>query len=55
MFILLFLILLALWAGGFLFFHVTAGLIHVLLLFALISLLGPSLSGKSSYLAAQRR
>ena len=38
MFIALFLILLLLWAGGFLFFHVTAGLIHLLLLFALISL-----------------
>jgi len=38
MFIALFLILLLLWAGGFLVFHVSAGLIHLLLLFAIISL-----------------
>jgi hypothetical protein len=38
MFIALFLILLLLWAGGFLVFHISAGLIHLLLLFAIISL-----------------
>lgn len=38
MFMALFLILLLLWTGGFLVFHVTAGLIHLLLLFAVISL-----------------
>ena len=32
------LLLLVLWAGGFLMFHVASGLIHLLLIFALISL-----------------
>jgi hypothetical protein len=31
-------LLLILWAGGFLMFHVAGGLIHLLLLFAVISL-----------------
>jgi hypothetical protein len=31
-------LLLILWAGGFLMFHVASGLIHLLLLFAVISL-----------------
>jgi Family of unknown function (DUF5670) len=31
------LLLLILWAGGFLFFHVARGLIHILLLFAVIA------------------
>jgi hypothetical protein len=31
------LLLLILWAGGFLFFHVVSGLIHILLLFAVIA------------------
>ena len=31
-------LLLVLWAGGFLFFHVAGGLIHLLLLFALVSI-----------------
>jgi hypothetical protein len=31
------LLLLMLWAGGFLMFHVASGLIHLLLLFAVIS------------------
>jgi hypothetical protein len=31
------LLLLLLWAGGFLMFHVASGLIHLLLLFAVIS------------------
>jgi hypothetical protein len=30
-------LLLIMWAGGFLFFHVAGGLIHLLLLFAVIS------------------
>jgi hypothetical protein len=38
MFMALFLILLILWAGGFLVFHISAGLIHLLLIFAVISL-----------------
>jgi hypothetical protein len=31
------LLLLILWVGGFVFFHVASGLIHILLLFAIIS------------------
>jgi hypothetical protein len=37
-FLALFMILLLLWAGGFLVYHVASTLIHLLLLFALISL-----------------
>jgi hypothetical protein len=37
-FLALFMILLFLWAGGFLVYHVTSFLIHQLLLFAVISL-----------------
>jgi hypothetical protein len=32
------LLLIILWAGGFLMFHVASGLIHLLLLFAVVSL-----------------
>jgi len=39
MLIALFFILLVLWAMGFLAFHVAGGLIHLLLLFALIALI----------------
>jgi hypothetical protein len=39
MFIVLFIILLLLWLGGFLVFHVSSALIHILLLFAAISLI----------------
>ena len=46
MFIALFFILLLLWAGGFLVFHVTAGLIHLFLLFAVISLFFHMFSGR---------
>jgi hypothetical protein len=46
MFIGLFFLLLLLWAGGFLIFHVTAGLIHLLLLFAIISLFLHLFSGR---------
>lgn len=38
MFLALFLILFLLWAGGFLVFHVSAALIHLLLIVAVISL-----------------
>ena len=38
MFIVLFLILLFAWLGGFLVFHVSSALIHILLLFAVLSL-----------------
>jgi hypothetical protein len=37
-FLALFMVLLLLWAGGFLVYHVTSFLIHVLLLLALVSL-----------------
>jgi len=47
MFLALFLILLVLWAGGFLVFHVTAGLIHLLLIVALISLIFHLFRGRS--------
>ena len=36
-FMLIALLLLLLWAGGFLMFHVASGLIHLLLLFAVVS------------------
>jgi hypothetical protein len=36
-FLVIALLLLILWAGGFLMFHVAGGLIHLLLLFAVIS------------------
>jgi len=37
-FLVIALLLLILWAGGFLMFHVASGLMHLLLLFAVISL-----------------
>lgn len=39
MFIILFAVLLLAWLGGFLVFHVSSALIHLLLLFAVISLI----------------
>ena len=39
------LLLLILWAGGFLMFHVASGLIHLLLLFAVISFVAPLVMG----------
>jgi hypothetical protein len=36
-FLLIAMLLVVLWAGGFLMFHVASGLIHLLLLFAVIS------------------
>jgi hypothetical protein len=39
MFIILFAILLLAWLGGFLVFHVSSALIHILLLFAVLSLI----------------
>jgi hypothetical protein len=38
-------LLLILWAGGFLMFHVAGGLIHLLLLFAVISFVVHFLTG----------
>jgi hypothetical protein len=39
MYLILALVLLVMWAGGFMMFHVAGGLIHLLLLFAVISVL----------------
>jgi hypothetical protein len=36
-FLIIALLLLVLWAGGFLMFHIASGLIHLLLLFAVLS------------------
>jgi uncharacterized protein DUF5670 len=47
-FLALFMVLLLLWAGGFLVYHVTSVLIHVLLIFAVISLLIHLFRGPSS-------
>ena len=44
-FLMISLLLLILWAGGFLMFHVASGLIHLLLLFAVISLVVHLFSG----------
>ena len=40
MFIVLFAVLLLAWMGGFLVFHVSSALIHILLLLAVLSLIG---------------
>jgi Family of unknown function (DUF5670) len=39
MFLILFIVLLVAWLGGFLMFHVAGGLIHLLLILAVISLI----------------
>jgi hypothetical protein len=44
-FLVISLLLLLLWAGGFLMFHVASGLIHVLLLFAVISFVAHLIMG----------
>jgi hypothetical protein len=44
-FLVIALLLLILWAGGFLMFHVASGLIHLLLLFAVISLVAHFIMG----------
>jgi hypothetical protein len=44
-FLMIALLLLVLWAGGFLMFHVASGLIHLLLLFAVISFVAHLLMG----------
>jgi hypothetical protein len=44
-FLVIALLLLILWAGGFLMFHVAGGLIHLLLLFAVISLVAHLMMG----------
>lgn len=47
-FLALFMVLLLLWAGGFLVYHVTSVLIHLLLIFAVIALLIHFFRGGSS-------
>lgn len=47
-FMVLALLLLVLWAGGFLFFHVAGFLIHLLLIFAVVSLLVHFLTGSKT-------
>ena len=44
-FLLIALLLLIMWLGGFLMFHIASGLIHLLLLFALISFVAHLFSG----------
>jgi uncharacterized protein DUF5670 len=48
MFMILFLILLFAWIGGFVVFHVSSALIHVLLLFAVISLIMHFFQGRTT-------
>ena len=48
MFLLLALILVLLWAGGFFVFHVSGFLIHLLIIFAVISLVAHLLTGRRS-------
>jgi hypothetical protein len=47
MFLILFLILLVVWLGGWLMFHVAGALIHILLIFAVISLVVHLVRGRS--------
>ncbi|MGA2922131.1 MAG: lmo0937 family membrane protein [Candidatus Sulfotelmatobacter sp.] len=44
-FLVIALLLLILWAGGFLMFHVASGLIHLLLLFAVVSFVAHLIMG----------
>ena len=46
MFLLLALVLVLLWAGGFFVFHVSGFLIHLLIIFAVISLVFHLISGR---------
>jgi hypothetical protein len=46
MFLILAVVLVLLWAGGFLLFHVSSFLIHILLIFAVISLIMHFVSGR---------
>lgn len=47
-FLLIAFLLLALWVGGFVMFHVASGMIHLLLLFALISFVAHFFTGRST-------
>jgi len=46
MFMILFIVLLVVWAGGFFAFHVAGGLIHILLLIAFVSLIAHLFAGR---------
>jgi hypothetical protein len=46
MFLILAIVLVLLWAGGFMLFHVSSFLIHILLIFAVISLIMHFVSGR---------
>jgi hypothetical protein len=48
MWLLLALILVVLWAGGFFVFHVSGFLIHLLIIFAVISLIVHFITGRNS-------
>ena len=48
MFIILFVVLLVAWASGFLAFHVAGGLIHLLLIIAVISLISRLVRGRGT-------
>lgn len=48
MFLMLFIVLLVAWLGGFLAFHVAGALIHLLLLFGVISLIVHLVRGASA-------
>jgi len=48
MFLVLFVVLLVLWLMGFLAFHVAGGLIHILLIIALISLVAHFFRGRAA-------
>jgi hypothetical protein len=47
-FIILFVVLLVLWLGGFLVFHVASAMIHLLLVLAVVSLLFHLLRGRAT-------
>ena len=46
MFLILALVLVLLWAGGFFLFHVSSFLIHILLIFAVISIIVHFITGR---------
>jgi hypothetical protein len=46
MFLILAIVLVLLWAGGFMLFHVSSFLIHILLIFAVISLIMHFVTGR---------
>jgi Family of unknown function (DUF5670) len=48
MFMMLFMVLVVMWLLGFLAFHVAGGLIHILLIIALVSLIMHFVTGRSA-------